>query len=216
MGALYRKMPLLLLPLLLIPLLPALGFGADGIYLGGTSGYRTVFDSDVNDAGSYLVAELHGGTYLGGTFGCSSGTMRLEGEFSWQKNDFDRLTDNTQRGTAASTVSDMSGDIAMLSLWLNGYYDFSIAARLKPFVGIGLGCGRFEIDSSGFVEDLVKLEEDDLAFVHQVILGIAYAISDTVTVDARYRFYGTDDPQFDGTGITFRGHGFEVGMRIGF
>ena len=198
--------------LLLVPFFPAFAFGADGIYTGGNIGYGMIEDSEIDAQVLFSEAELDTGLNLGAVLGYDFGDLRLEGEVGWQKNDFDKWTES---GTTGST-SELSGDMSTLSLLVSGYYDFSIGPNLEPFVGIGLGYAKLDANDLGVTGSANMTDDDDTAFVHQVSVGIAYTISEAITIDAKYRYFGADDPEFGVMRLKVQGHGFMVGIRVAF
>ncbi|MCI5144811.1 MAG: hypothetical protein D3923_04620, partial [Candidatus Electrothrix sp. AR3] len=56
---------------------------------------------------------------------------------------------------------------------------------------------------------------DDTVWSYQLSTGIGYALNEQLTVDALYRYFATDDPEFDGNvNYEFASHNFLVGLRF--
>jgi opacity protein-like surface antigen len=185
------------------------GFGVStsfaGTYISGNLGAVIVEDSDF-DAGP-LSGEFTFDTGFGflGALGSSMDNgVRIEAELGYRKNDFDEVKiDGLGKG-------DIDGDISSLSLMGNAYYDFSTEGSFSPFIGAGLGYANIEADLDG------AGDEDDSVFAYQLILGGSFASSETLSVDLQYRYFATDDPEFDGVDAEYSTHNFMIGLRQSF
>ncbi len=78
------------------------------------------------------------GARLGTTLAEGTATrLRIEGEFSWRRNRVDGLTSRRFKGSA------VAGHISALAVMANAYLDLGRPdARIRPFVGAGLGWAR--------------------------------------------------------------------------
>jgi len=108
--------------------------------------------------------------------------VRLEGEGFYQGHDADT-------STAYGISGEARAERASYGLLFNVYYDFVNDTRLTPFVGAGIGASRVEVTD---VTDNFKSVKD-LVFAWQVGGGLAYAITDRVFADLKYRYYRTSD-----------------------
>jgi len=195
----------------LVLLFPAFAFGADGMYVGGNIGLALASDSDItisDEPGIRPCLELDAGLNLAAVLGYGFGDMRLEGEIGWQKNDADKVT-------LAGDEAKVGGDISILSFLLNGYYDFNNSTAFTPFVSGGIGFAKLDADLQSAAAE-VYISEDDTVFAYQIGIGIAYAVSETVAIDAKYRFFGTADPEFGTVEAEVQSHNFMLGIRVGF
>jgi opacity protein-like surface antigen len=216
--------------------LPALFLGVSFIsapsaaqwYVSGNIGAVQVMDADITETGpGYSVDgefEFDTGFGINGAVGYGFGNVRLEGEVSYRQADFDKVgIDNLTVGSLKFTSLgslDVDGDASSLGLMGNVWYDFDTGSKWLPFIGGGIGVARVDsdIDSIGGVS--VGFSEDDTVFAYQVGAGIGYQISDNAVATLGYRFYGTDDPEFESGGVTdkteYQSHNIEVGIRFGF
>jgi opacity protein-like surface antigen len=185
------------------------GFGVSasfaGTYISGNLGAVIVEDSDF-DAGP-LSGEFTFDTGFGFVAAVGSSVEnggRIEVELGYRKNDFDELKID------GLGKADIDGDISSLSLMGNAYYDFSTEGGFSPFIGAGLGYANIEadLDDAG--------DEDDSVFAYQLILGGSFASSETLSVDLQYRYFATDDPEFDGVDAEYSTHNFMIGLRQSF
>jgi len=96
---------------------------------------------------------------------------------------------------------------------LNGYIDFENGTAFTPFVTAGLGFARIdgEITVDGVTDD-----EDDTVLAFQLGVGAGYAVSDTVTLDCKYRYLYTDDFEFEDVALGMASHNITVGIRVAF
>ena len=129
---------------------------------------------------------------------------RVEAELGYRQNDFDEL-----KGFGFGNV-DIDGDISALSLMGNIYYDFTTDGGFYPFIGVGLGFANVEadIDNGG--------SEDETELAYQVILGGSFTTSAGFSIDLQYRYFGVDDPEFDGLEVEYRTHNLMIGLRQSF
>jgi len=65
------------------------------------------------------------------------------------------------------------------------------------------------------------LDESDTVFAYQMMVGAGYALTKQISLEVEYRYFGTQDPEFDdGLGGTVEAevsdHNLLVGLRILF
>ena len=46
--------------------------------------------------------------------------------------------------------------------------------------------------------------------------GVDYAVNEKITIDFKYRYLGTSDPEFDTTTVEYSSHNFYAGIRAAF
>ena len=183
-----------------------------GMYVSGNIGMAVATDADVTDASPYTgTMQYDSGLALLGAVGYGMDNFRIEGEVGYQKNDFDSLE-------IIGYKFDLSGDISTLSGMCNGYYDFSVGHGFTPFVTAGIGFAQVEINDysvDGYSEP--AWNDDDTVFAWQVGAGVGYAVSNNMTLEAKYRYFATNKAEFDdGSTLEFASHNFYVGMRYSF
>ena len=187
----------------------SISHSAEGPYVSGSLGLAIASDSELTDSTAPGVTgdlESDKGLALGIAAGYDFGNARLEGELAYQKNDMDKLSVTGPGGSVSGSVD---GDTSSTALLLNGYYDFKNTSALTPFIGAGLGFAKIETDG-----DLGS--DDDTVFAYQVGFGAGYAVNEKVTLDLKYRYFATSDPEFDTTTAEYSSHNIYAGIRVGF
>lgn len=187
---------------------------AEGPYVSGNLGLAIDHDTDVTDStlpGITIDIESGSGLALGAAVGYAyEYNARLEAEIAYQKNDMDKAR-------VFGSAADLTGDASSLALLLNGYYDFKNASALTPFVGAGIGIANVEVNDfhvSG--SGLRSASDNDTVFAYQVGAGLGYAVNETVTIDAKYRYFKPSNPDFDTTTIEYSSHNIYADIRVGF
>ncbi|MBF0586829.1 porin family protein [Prosthecochloris sp. N3] len=200
----------------------ATGYSADK-YISGAAGISWMNDSDIEDVAG-IVDVLEGeiemdygsGFTAIGAFGCDYGDYRVEGEIGYQSGDVDGISadfselveihDWDMDPSDAKGSLDLDGDVQVLSLMVNGYYDISLGSgvELSPYVGVGVA--QVSLDDVKYAGDIVPdgqhpedlinelnldVHETTLAYQAGVVLG--FEIADNIMLDAKYRYFATTD-----------------------
>ena len=76
----------------------------------------------------------------------------------------------------------------------------------KAISSTGVGYANVDLDG----------DEDDSVFAYQVGAGIGYAVSDQATIDLKYRYFATEDPDFGGVDAEVASHNIYLGIRVNF
>jgi opacity protein-like surface antigen len=191
-----------------------IAYSADGPYVSGHVGIAIASDSDVTDStapGIPITVESDAGFALGGAVGYSAGDARGEVEIAYQKNNLDKQT------VPGFPVMELTGDTTLLSVLVNGYYDFDTGGPFTPFVSAGLGFAKFDINDAKVVgSPSPATNDDDTVFAYQLGAGVGYAVNERVSIDIRYRYLATTDPEVDTVTIEYSGHNFLAGVRSSF
>jgi len=188
-------------------------YSAEGLYVSGNGGFATASDSDLTDStvpGVTINTEFDTGLTLGAALGYNFNRFRVEGEISYQTNDVDKIG-------AQGVFFDATGDATALSFLINGYYDFVNRSAFTPYISAGLGFAQVEfndlnISGSGFPGS----SDDDTVFAYQIGIGVGYAVTEKVTIDVKYRYFGTEDSEYDTTEAEFASNNFLFGVRVYF
>lgn len=195
------------------------GFTFDGAQDsdGTIGGARQSVDTDYDD-------DFQLGIGVGRSFsGLSSDKIGVRGEIelSYGESDADAIRFS---GNGPAAESNVGGGIEATTLFANIYADFKTDSAFTPFVGAGVGIGRFSQDL--IYGPGVQVSDSDTAFGLQLIAGAAYEVSDklTLTADARYReFYDIESNRFAPTGAStgvvsgdFSAVSINFGARIAF
>ena len=101
---------------------------------------------------------------------------------------------------------------------VNGYFEIPTGGRWKPFVTGGLGMARVEMnDFNAEGSATADWSGDDTVMAWQVGAGVGYAINERTTVELKYRYFATDDAEFDdGSELEFESHNIYLGLRFTF
>jgi len=210
------KKGILSLAYCLLLALPAVSLAATGWYGSANVGVAMMSDSDLDITLSGfppLTAELSydTGYTIGGAVGYMMEKFRVEGELSYQANDIDSLS-------ALGQSESLNGDMSALTFLFNGYLDFATGGPLTPYITAGIGYSSVDIEIEGG-------SEDDNLFTYQLGVGIGYAMSETMTLDLRYRYLGAEDFETSenvpglGSGTLKAGvasHNITAGLRFAF
>ena len=87
------------------------------------------------------------------------------------------------------------GDLTVDSLLLNFIGVIRNETRWSPYILIGIGAAR--IDASGLRVSGQPLSTDTVTeFAYQLGGGVDYALTDSLSLDLGYRFFGTPSPKF--------------------
>jgi len=125
------------------------------------------------------------------------------------------------------------GDITSTTLMANVIYDFGTPEwTLRPFVGLGVGVNRVNVDTVGRLRQTpgVSFAADDSStkFAAQAIAGLAWAVSDRANIDLTYRYLtgdanwqssvaGTGNVPFgEWSGDYDQSHAVTLGLRYAF
>jgi len=187
-------------------------YSAEGLYVSGNIGFAMLSDSDITDSTEpvTLTMEYDTGWALGGALGYDFNRFRVEGEISYQTNDIDKV------GAMGVSLA-ASGDVSSLAFLINGYFDFVNDSAFTPYITAGLGYAQIDLNDfnvAGSGES--DYSDDDSVFAYQVGLGVGYAVTEKVTIDVKYRYFATEDLEFDTTEVDVASHNFLFGVRFNF
>jgi len=160
--------------------LPAVA-AAQGLYAGGQFGFG-LGGGEFDNTGFDL--ELDSGPFVNGFVGKDLGSIRLEGEIAYRRNDMDNLG-------GVPVVGEMSSTALMANL----YYDFGSGAGVTPYVGIGLGAADVKFDSG--------VTDSETTFAMQLMLGVAFPISQTLSWTGELRGFAAFPEFHDNLGVPF-------------
>ena len=161
--------------------------------------------------------DLGSGLALTGAIGCDYGSYRLEGEVGYQTNDVKSIEGFNRGVTTGPYVIDAAGhtsatipargDVSVLSLMGNGYYDFDLGSKVELYATAGIGVAQVSFHNINNVNNVegssapytVAANNDPGLNTHETTLawqvgaGIAAPIADNVKLDLRYRYFATTD-----------------------
>jgi OOP family OmpA-OmpF porin len=181
-----------------------------GYYVMGVLGVNSARDSDIDSSSFSLSAEFDRGITgaLGVGYAYGNG-LRSEIEFAFRKND----VDNVSAATA-------SGDLSTAAVMGNLFYDFDFDSNVRPFIGIGAGLARVNVNNVTPVNG-TTVHDDDVSLAAQATAGIAIAINSQMDFTVAYRYFMVPNIGIKntvGTGIDseFATHELLFGIRFSF
>lgn len=180
---------------------------AEGVkpYVRVSGGGALLNDSNLSAPDFRAEMEADPGYVLGAAAGLAMDCFRAELEFGYQKNDLDKLNVTAPFVGAGS----IDGKVEIMTLMMNGYVDFKNKSIITPYLMAGIGAAKVDVKMDGE-------SDDDVVLAGQIGAGLAFAVSGNVSIDTEYRYFMTDDPNFDGTDAEISGHRLQVGVRYTF
>lgn len=142
---------------------------------------------------------------VGGTF--AGDRARAELELGYRANDLDEVKyDDPIFGSF-----DIGGDVTTFSGMANVYFHLlPTTAAISPFIGAGVGLANVEGDIDGLESD------DDTVFAYQLAAGTSFAATERLSIDLQYRYFATEDPEFDILESEYTTHNVMAGLRYSF
>ena len=194
--------------------LPAVCLGATDWYDSVYTGVSFVSNSEVKyyELRFYELQKCeYGARYsVGLAFGNIMESLRFEGEVSHEHNEIERVD-------GISIPSGYSLETSLQNFMFNGYYDFNSGSTLTPYLTAGAGFSRIEADIN--LAPIIN-EDNDTVFAYQIGAGVGYSISEIMTLDFKYRFLTTADPEFSYSGGTvdaeILSHNLTIGVHMAF
>jgi opacity protein-like surface antigen len=115
-------------------------------------------------------------------YGYANG-WRTELELNWRKNN----VDTAKRNGAALTSP--GGDLGQLGVFGNMLYDFNVGMPFTPYLGLGLGWLRSDLNLKG--NGITAVDDTQNQVGYQLIAGAAYPIAQQLKLTLDYRFMST-------------------------
>ena len=183
-----------------------------GIYISGNLGAVFLSDADIDEGGDSGEITFDDGGVATFSLGTTIGSAgRIEAEVGARVNDLDKLSLDGYSGSA-----NLDGDVTTTSFMGNAFYDFKNGSRFTPFIGGGLGFANVEYDIDSVDGYNINEKDDDTVMAYQFMLGGGFAATEQMSIDLQYRFFGTADPEIDGTDFEYQSHNAMIGIRYSF
>ena len=125
--------------------------------------------------------------HLGLGYAFSNG-FRLEGEIGHRR--------NAMEGTGSTGVFD-EGDVSAWSAMANLFYDFNRGGRLEPYIGIGVGAARINVNGTDNIPPPFFVDGEDTVLAYQGLVGFAVGLSERWDLDVGYRYFVADSAEYD-------------------
>ncbi len=110
------------------------------------------------------------------------------------------------------------GSITQSTFMVNMYYDIMPDSSFHPFVGVGLGLddvkakllGQLSTSPSQGIADL-NFQGKDMVPAYQFLAGVAWSLSDRLSLDVTYRYLGAGKAKFDGAVVPLSAYDMTAG-----
>lgn len=160
-----------------------------------------------------------GGSVAAG-YGRQTGWGALRGELEVG---YDRagISEHNALGLVVATDEDAFGSTQALYGFANVYGDLAVTESVNLTAGGGIGVGRVKFDGHGVTGAAHIMDDADTALGYHLDAGVSYDLSDSLAVEALYRYQSFVDVELDaadGTAseIDIDSHRLSLGARIGF
>ncbi len=184
-------------------------------YVSGAGGATWFEQADSQVNGNSLETSFDTGYVFLGAGGYRFGNgFRAEGEFGYRRSS----TDSTQVNSGPEFNTD--GSMSALSFMANGYYDFDVGMKIKPYIGGGIGVARVSANDIR-INGTQLVDDSDTVFAYQAIGGLGYDLTQNLTAFVEYRYFATVDPSFKASNggnydSQFMSHNALLGVRYHF
>ena len=212
---------------------------AAGLYIEGFAGLTLLDDYELDDpTGTIIGAEVK--NKVGGNIGAALGVaiplggidVRLEGEVAYRANEPDEINTNFL-GIDVDGDPDGESKTTALSGMANGHIDLWVLPQLALSAGAGIGYARVEtvvtsdfggVLGLGNIRFVDEDDETDTALAYQLMAGVRYNIGAHAAISAGYRYFATDDLEYDINGqdgaltydSEYKTHNFNIGLAYRF
>lgn len=184
-------------------------------YVSGAGGATWFEEADSESNGTTFESTFDTGYVFSGAAGRAFGNgFRAEGEFGYRQSSLDEIKVNS------GNTFNAEGDVSALSFMANGFYDFDVGMKIKPYVGGGIGAARVSANDVR-IGGAQLVDDSDVVFAYQAVGGLGYDLTTNLTAFAEYRYFATVDPTFNATGggdfdSQFMSHNALLGVRYHF
>lgn len=126
----------------------------------------------------------------------------------------------TDSGVSTGAFLSGGGRMDTTTVMLNAYYDFDFGGDLNPYVGIGVGNAEEDVLFNTLNGTLLR--DKDNGFAWQLIGGVEYQATPTVSFFGQYRYFTANDPSLGlqllpgALDVENKFQAFEVGLRFSF
>ena len=187
--------------------------GAEDVYSRLSLGLAKPGNSDIMDEanpGTRVVAKFKNNMHASIALGKEYGSFRIEGEMSYQTNDF-------ESASLLGADVDITGDMSILALLINGYYDFKNKTDFTPYLSAGFGgssmwMSGLSVPAASFVSGT----GDDIVAAYQIGCGLIYKMDEIISFDLNYKYFVPSDSEFNTIQTEFTSHNVSLGLRINF
>lgn len=183
-----------------------------GFYIEGFAGLTLLDDYELDDeTGTIIGADVKSkaGGNVGGALGVilplGAVDMRLEGEIAYRANKADEAN-TTIAGIDVDGDPDGDSVTSALSGMANAHVDFRVTPQFAISAGAGVGYAKVEAEivsdfggvlGLGNIRFIDEDDQTDTVLAYQLMTGVRYDLGAHSTITAGYRYFATDDIEFD-------------------
>ena len=186
--------------LMVLPVATQAQSPAPGVYIGAEGGLNWLlnFTANTNLAPNFGTVSVtpQTGWAVGGVIGYDFVGPRVELEGVYRQNGLNVGVPNTA----------INSKVGQLGIMANLLYDFMPASVITPYIGAGAGVGF--VDSNQSLGSTV--------FAYQGIIGLGWNVDTNFRVNLDGRYYGTSNPQINGTTWTNNNFSVMLGLQLKF
>jgi len=184
---------------------------AKDMYVSGQLGISSTSDADWSEAGINGDISLDGTVSFAGSLGMRyNENIRGEIELSYRNADLDQLS------VDGLGSIDVPGELKTTTALLIGYYDFRAGEEFRPYISLGVGAAKHDVDIPLTALTAAAYSNDDTVLAGQLGAGASYAINDNTSLTGGYRWLTSKDMTFDGTSFDYDAHEIRFGLRYQF
>ena len=182
------------------------------VYFGGEFGAMKANDTDIDVGAVEDAVQLDyefdmpwdglGDTGWDGSLllGYDFGGFRIEAEGTMKSADIESFSSSVALpgGPPLNTFRPAVGQTDVMGGMLNVMGDFGDDDGIQAFVGGGVGYAKVDLDGFGaFTNQPAFLDDDDWGLAWQLFAGLRQAISDTVDMHVKYRYFNAGGVDLD-------------------
>jgi opacity protein-like surface antigen len=112
-----------------------------------------------------------------------------------------------------SDTDNASGEVGLLGVMANGFFDIDLDLLVTPYVGAGVGLGAVFTD---FRAGSTRVEDEDTEFAYNIMGGAAFDLTEELVLDAGYRYFGMTEARIQGVDVEFDVHEIVFSLRYEF
>lgn len=214
-------------------LAPSAASADSGFYVGGYGGlnFQNDLDTENQTNGSTTSSDMDTGFVLGAVGGYKYDfnpgadrgfAVRTELDIAYRENGIDSTTVPAGQGGSSlpvGTNNGVSGDVSTFSGLANVWVDYKVG-KFTPYIGGGIGLAEVSINDFSNNGTLL-VDDSDTVFAYQVGTGVAYALTQSVSLTADYRYFATADAEVSDVGgntsdVENSSHSVMAGVRYSF
>jgi opacity protein-like surface antigen len=190
-----------------------------GPYAGVYAGGDILMTGNASDSKGRFNLEFDPGIFGSTTFGWDFspsnpvGEGRIELEYNHRSNKLDQAK-------FADGKFKAGGDVIVDSLLVNFIGVYRDNKAWSPYFGVGLGAALADVSKLTIVGNLLG-NGSSTVFAYQALTGIEYALTERLSLDLGYRFFGTLSQNFtEANGqkakMDYFSHNAVLGLKYGF